>query len=521
MLIRRRHLVAGAGVATLSQYLPGRANAASYSYDVVVYGANMSGIAAAYAAAREGASVAIVVGPDPVGGIVANGLSSSDVKVLTYVGGIALSFYQNLGAAYGTSVAFYYEPHVAGQVALNYLQEAAIPIYVPALAKVRSNGAAIESVQLADGTVLKAKFFIDSSYEGDLMAAANVAYTFGRESNAQYNEPLAGFGIGTLTHSFAPYNANGGLLYGIDNKPQLAVGAADHAVMAYDYRLCVTNIASNMLPYPTPPDYNPSMYLLRLEMLSPTETYTHAGAALPNGKFDVNGGGFMDSDFIGGNWGYPNGDAATRNGIAQAMYRYYTGLLYFLSNDTRVPASYRETFGAYGLAADEFTDNAGWPRCMYVREARRMIGSRILRQQDLQAGTQFGDTIGVGHYNFDCHPAIRYPASQTATTLEGTFVELPLADVLVPPYEIPYRALLPLAAQATNLLVSVCVSASHIAMCSLRMEHHYMIMGEAAGIAAALAVAGGTTAQNVSVSALQTRLLSHGAIISNVPKEKK
>jgi hypothetical protein len=473
----------------------------------------MSGIFAAHAAAREGLDVALVIGDNPLGGMPANGISKADVRTPKFLGGLTGTFYARIGAHYGEDYSFLYEPHVALSVAKSFVRESGISVYEGSLLRVHKTGALVTALVLQDGSALEGKFFVDASYEGDLMAAAAVRYTVGRESSSHYGESLAGFGVGEHLWPDKPYDKDGKRLWGVSKRPDRDIRSADKQVPAYCYRLCVTNDPANRLPYPSPPNYDPDRYLLRLDPIHKHSVYTRAGAALPNHKFDVDGGGLMDADDIGASRGYADGDAATRAAIVAAHFQYHTGLLYFLGNDPRVPATFRESFSNFGLAADEFETNGGWPLQLYIREGRRMIGSYVLRQSDVETGATQPDPIGVGWSNFDCHATIRYPRLGSETILEGP-LEQAEGAVKTHPYQIPYRSITPIAADVQNLLVTVCVSASHIAYCSIRLEHQYMIMGEAAGVAIALAYKDRTGVQGVSPADLATTLKKYGAILS-------
>ncbi len=482
------------------------------TYDVVVYGGTMSGIVAAYAAAREGLHVALVLGSSPLGGMPANGLSKADLRSPGHAGGLALQFYKMLGQYYGTTYAFNYEPKAALQVAQQFLSESGTTVYTSRLGHVdKTSAGQITAMRLVDESTLYARYWIDSSYEGDLIAAAGVTYRVGREGESVYGESLAGFGVGVVTRPISPYGTAGHLLPLISPTPALSVGAGDQGVMAYAWRLCLSN-ASDRLPFPRPPAYHPSWYALRLEEISSTSVFA-PGSALPNNKFDLNdNGSLMDMDYVGASWKFPNGSITTRNQLIIDHYNYQAGLLYFLANDSRVPASYRTSVSEYGLAPDEFVDNAGWPTQLYVREARRLVGAHVLTQSDVQTGAKQPDSVGVAEYAFDVHHVSRF-ANGRSTTVEGQFSNIPISTKTFRSYEIPYRSITPLSADATNLLVSVCASASHIAFSSLRLEHQYMIMGEAAGVAAALALKTRSPVQEVDTSALAAKLLGYGAVI--------
>jgi hypothetical protein len=496
-------------------YLTRKANAAQRTYDVVVYGGTISGILAAYAAKRDGLNAALVIGPNPLGGMPANGLSRADLQSTGHNGGLVLEFYRRIGHHYGLEYGFNYEPHVAHAIAISFLTEANIPVYTSQLGHADKINGKITAIRLLDKTTLYALYWIDASYEGDLMAAAAVTYRTGREGQSAYNEPLAGYGVGQIKHTIKTHSTSGKLLPGLILPPSNAVGGADEAVMAYTYRLCITDKSANRIPFPKPAGYNPSLYALRLEELSATKVFL-PGAALPNGKYDLNNGAWiMGVDYVMGNWNYPTTlPGIARSNIVRNHTKYVAGLLYFLANDPAVPPSYRKSTAAFGLCADEFIDNQHWPRQLYVRECRRLLGRYTLVQRDVQTGTIQPDPIGVAFYAFDSHATMRIADGVSHETSDGQFSLLSASARAYKPYQIPYRSLTPLAADATNLLVTVCASASRVAYTSLRIEHHYMIMGEAAGVAIAVALRSGKApVQNVSVSELRSKLLSHGVVL--------
>jgi hypothetical protein len=477
--------------------------AASPTYDVLVYGGAMSGIMAAVAAAREGLNVALVRGADALGGMPANGLSAADVHSTTYMGGLARLFYERIGAYYGKPIAYAYEPHVALQVALTLLSQYQVNVYLQDFAAVQSSGL-LTMMRLANGAVIQAAYVIDSSYEGDLMAASGVSFRTGREASSHYGESLAGFGkavIRTSTPAGSPP------YYGVEPRPSLAIGAADEGVMAYCYRLCLSK-AANRRPFPKPPNYDPAHY----KLAGGFQSAFNPGTALPNDKFDLNSAPVaMSTDFIGGSWPYPNASSATRAQIVADHYQYQAGLLYFLANDASVPKAYRDSVNVYGLAADEFTGSNGWPPQLYIREARRMVGQYVMTQSDIVDGPLQLDSVGMGSYPIDSHPVRRFADAQNTVTLEGEF--LPETKAGAYGYQIPYGALTPNISQSKNMLVSVCVSASRVAFCSLRVEQHYMILGEAAGVAAAIAHAQSSPVQYVPPTALKGKLAGYGAVL--------
>ena len=493
------------GVALVRPYASRATSAAAPRFDVLVYGGTMSGIMAAVAAAREGRNVALVRGPDALGGMPANGLSHADQQDPGVTGGLALDFYHRIGAYYGATYTFNYEPHVAFHVAVLLLSSYKVKVYLADMAEVRTSGL-LTAMRLTDGTVVYADYIIDASYEGDLMAASGVTFRTGREAASQYGESVGGFGQGITDTEISATQPNGGAFWGVGPAPNLAVGAADNGVMAYNYRLCITS-AGNRKPFPRPAGYDPSHYALAIHNFD-RDTNAFKPSPLPNGKFDLNSSLAVTTDFIGGSVNYPNSSGSQRAQITASHFQYQAGLLYFLSNDPSVPSSIRGSVAAYGLAADEFTGNGGWPTQLYVREARRMVGRYVITENDVVDGATQPDSIGMAEFPFDCHVVNRYPSNHGTILLEGFFK--PVLKFNARGYQIPYRALTPKMSDSKNLLVSVCASASHVAVTSLRVEQHYMIMGEAAGIAASLAFASRIPVQDVSTCELASKITRYG-----------
>jgi FAD dependent oxidoreductase len=372
-----------------------------------------------------------------------------------------------------------------------------------------------------NGTSFRARVFVDASYEGDLMAQTGVTYTWGREGISKYAESLAGVRDRTPLHQFraavSPVDSSGKLLPEIMPRAKNPVGAADKRVQAYNFRLCMTRDPSNRVAWPKPAGYSAARYELLARYLPAFEKELKRPLAindvmkpdiLQNGKTDTNNNGAFSTDYIGGSYEYPEGNYATRARIRQAHIDYIQGFLYFLATDARVPSALSVELKEWGLCKDEFVDNDHWPYQLYVREARRMVGEYVMSQKDIQTELTKPDSIGMGSYNSDSHNVQRRP------TEDGSAVENE-GDMQVPvtPYEIPYRMMLPRRAQATNLLVPVCFSATHVAYSTLRMEPQYMILGQAAGVAAKMAIEGKQAVQDVDTKALSAKLLTQRAVL--------
>lgn len=507
------------------------ASAATRSFDVVVYGGTAGGVIAAVAAAREGLNTALLEPTAHVGGMVSGGLGFTDVGKKEVIGGYAYEFYYRVGRHYGVSgfgdeVSWLHEPHVAEDVFRQMLTGAGVTLVEHARLRetsgVRRQGARIVSIDTENGDTFAAQIFIDSSYEGDLMAQAGVTWTWGRESSAQYGESLAGVRDKTPFHQFLvdipAKDANGNLLPEINAAVPPPPGSADKAVQSYNFRMCFSG-APDRIAFTKPAGYDPQRYkllALLIEARTKAEGRTPALSTLlkidrlPNGTADVNNQGPFSTDYIGGSWEYPNATYAKRDQIWQAHKNYQASLFYFLANDPEVPSAVRAEIGSWGLCPAEFADTDHWPRQLYIREDRRMIGEYVMVQQDLQTNLTKPDPIGMGSYNSDSHNVERI-VSDGFVRNEGDM------QVAVKPYQIPYRVMLPKRAEAENLLVPVAFSASHVAYSSVRMEPQYMILGQAAGVAAKMAIAAKCAVQAIDTAALTAKLRSQGAVMEYVP----
>jgi hypothetical protein len=405
---------------------------------------------------------------------------------------------------------------------------------------VQKEGARITAIKTESGRVYRAKMFIDATYEGDLMAKAGVSYTVGREANSQYNETLDGVQTKhARSHQFEkpvdpyiePGNPSSGLLPGVHGDGPGAEGKADQRVQAYNFRLCLTDVPENQVPIAKPKDYDPMRYELLLR-------YYEAGydqipwikTMMPNRKTDINNKDAFSSDNIGANYRYPEADYAEREKIINDHVSYQMGLMWTLANHPRVPADVREEVGKWGLAKDEFIDTPcclaphcfalrskawgraaarrGWSRQLYVREARRMVSDYVMTENDCRGKTRAADPVGLAAYTMDSHNTQRYVDESGHARNEG--------DVQVggfPPYPVSYRSIIPKQDQCQNLLVPVCLSASHIAFGSIRMEPVFMVLGQSAATAASLAIEEGKAVQQVDYRKLRKRLLKDGQIL--------
>lgn len=507
--------------------------------DVVIYGGTPAGISAGIVAAREGASVVIIEPTRWIGGMVTGGLSRTDVGKEQTIGGFAREFFTRAAAARPDTPMWYAEPSVNMAVFQAMLKEAGVKVITgQALKSVGKDGARLTSLTTSDGTTHHGAMFIDAGYEGDLMAAAKVSYIVGRESRAQYGEPLAGYhpmeirprtvevmesecpsigGTGPAYIHGTPASISGldadeNPIFGVYPAPNLQPGDADHRTQAYNFRLCVTQRPDILVPFPKPANYDPVRYELLRRLIEAFPGIRlgrifHIGAT-SHGKYDLNAQGLFSTDYPGANFDYPDGDAATRARIWQDHTDFIQGMLWFLGHDERVPPALREQTLTWGLCRDEFADNGHWPYALYIREGRRMIGEHVMTQRDLQTDIFKDDSAGMGSFLIDCHIVQRILAEDGTVRDEGSFQDTPAL-----PYQIAYRSLTPKRAECENLLVPVCLSASHIAYCSIRMEPVYMAMGHASGLAAVQALRGRTSVQAIDVPALQKKLREQKAVL--------
>jgi hypothetical protein len=487
--------------------------------DICVFGGTSAGVAAAVQAARAGQKVVLTDFGGHLGGMTSGGLSQTDIGNKAAIGGIAREFYQRMGRHYGSNEVWKLEPHVAEDVFNDMTREAGVTVYFRArLASVKMKNARVAEIGMEDGRIFRAKMFIDASYEGDLMARAGVSYFVGREPNSTYQETLEGIRAVTPKHQFIvavdpwlhPQDPAGGLLPWIEDQSPGTAGDGDKSIQAYNFRLCLTQNPTNWLPIEPPSDYDPAKYELLGRYLAalvaagkpPSLPQLMNIQPMPNGKTDINNNGGFSTDFIGGNYGYPDGSYAERARIWKAHEDYTRGFLRFLATDPRVPAAIRVEMQSWGLCKDEFKDTGGWPNQLYIREARRMISDYVMTENNCRHSLAVPDAIGLAAYTMDSHNCRRIARGGRVEN-EG--------DVQVggfPPYQISYRALRPRQNECQNLLVPVCLSASHIAYGSIRMEPVFMVLGQSAAMAACLAIEENVPVQKIDFAELQGRLLA-------------
>lgn len=492
--------------------------------DVVVYGATSGGVTAAVRAARDGASVVLLAFGDHVGGMIASGLGTTDVGHPATVGGLARDFFRDVAAAYHAPDPHWdVEAHMAEAVFERWLADAGVRVLRrEQLQDVDGAGGRITALRTGSGRTYRARTFVDASYEGDLMAAAGVSHTVGRESSTVYGEPLAGVQP-SENHQFQrpvdPYVVPGrpesGLLRGICPDPYGAPGDGDRCVQAYNFRLHVTT-APNRVPFPRPEGYAPERYELLRRYIEAGVFELYGRTTLVHGDvYDMNNHGAFSSDHIGANHDWPGADHARREEIFQDHVRYQAGLLHYLSTDLGVPEKIRAAVNRFGLAPGEFTGTAHWPHQLYIREARRMVSDYVVTQHDAAGRAAADDPVALASYVMDSHNARRVLVDGHPCN-EGN-VQVPVTR----PFGVPYRAIVPRRGECENLLVASAVSASHVAFSSVRMEPVFMMLGEAAGAAAVQAGAAGVAVQDVDYGTLATSLWRGGGILTWPPGERR
>lgn len=492
------------------------------SADIVIYGGTSSGVIAAVKAARLGRAVVLIEPGRHLGGLTSGGLGATDIGNKRAIGGMAREFYRRVGHEYGKEESWTFEPHVAEGVFQNLVGEAKLPVVLGERLDLKQgvvkHGSRIVSIRMESGRTFRGRVFIDASYEGDLMALAGVSYTVGRESNATYGETLNGVQSAHATHhqfehAVDPYVTRGdpasGLLPGIDPLGPGDEGGGDRRVQAYCFRVCTTDVVANRRPWARPADYDPLRYELLLRNFEAGDRRVpwHR-VMLPNRKTDTNNNFAVSTDYIGMNYDYPDGDYATRERIIREHRSYQQGLFWTLANSPRVPADVRMHFKTWGPALDEFVDNENWPHQIYVREARRMVSDYVMTQHNCQGRRIADDPVALAAYTMDSHNVQRYVDAAGHVRNEG--------DVEVggfEPYPISYRSITPRASECSNLIVPVCLSASHIAFGSIRMEPVFMVLGESAAVAADLALEHDVGVRAIPYVALEARLRSAGQVL--------
>jgi len=523
------------GLITFSAEL----TAAPANYDVITYGGTPAGIAASIHAARDGARTLLIEPTKHVGGLSTSGINTAESEhMLAWtIGGFADEFYRRMGRYYEQNkerltyphkdkrldTLYFFESSVAEKTYLEMLKEAGVEVrYGASVDTVRKDGLKIVAITLTDGTELSAKAFVDASYEGDLMARAGVRYAVGREAGAEFGEEAAGIRFDKTPRKARTVDAQGNLLPGISAwAKDLKEGEAHRAPMNYNFRLTVAKDPQLQVPIPSPKNHDASRYALLAGWLRDQAAQKKPVKLADlidlyerrNGKFELNNkqSAIISLGHFGGQFDWPDAGYAQRAQIYEDHLNYTLGLLHFLANDPAVPANVRSEMKSLGLHKDEFTDNGHLPYQLYVREARRMRGAYVMRQQDVQTERRKPDSIGMSSHFIDCHHVQRVAVSPDAFVNEGRIWRMGYAN------QIPYRAITPKAEECANLLVPGAASYTHVAFCTLRLESTWMIVGHAAGLAAAEIARNGIPAQTVDVPALQKKLQAQGQVVDFLP----
>lgn len=525
--------------------------AQKFQADLIIYGGTSAAITAAVQAKKMGKSV-IVVSPDQhLGGLSSGGLGFTDTGNKAVIGGLAREFYHRLYLHYQQDSAWkwqkreeygnkgqgtpaidgenrtmwIFEPHAAERMFEDWVREYQLEVHRDEWLDrekgvIKQNGK-ITSIQTLSGKIYLGKVFIDATYEGDLMAAAGVSYHVGRESNSVYGETFNGVqaDIFHQVHHFEdsvsayriPGDPSSGLLPEVSAEPPGKKGEGDKRLQAYNFRMALSRNPANRVPFPKPENYDPNRYelLVRVYGYGWKRTFWKFDP-IPNLKTDTNNHGPISTDYIGKNYDYPEASYERRKEIIKEHADYQKGLMYFMANDPRVPEDVRIEMANYGLAKDEFTDNGNWPHQLYVREARRMIGAYVMTEHDVLGAKVVPSSIGMGSYALDSHNTQRCVTPGGFVQNEGDISVHPKQ-----PYSISYGTLTPKKSECTNLLVPVCLSSSHTAYGSIRMEPVFMILGQSAAAAASLVIDEGIAVQDLAYEKLRKVLLQEKQVLEN------
>lgn len=542
----------------------------SQSYDLVIYGATSAGISAAIQGSRMGKKVVLIEPSGRIGGLTSGGLGQTDIGNKQAIGGLSREFYQNIKQYYQQSENWIWQKRETyrdgGQTRTSgnedamwtFEPSAALKVYKAMLSKEanitlvykqqlnRKNGViklkeSIKSIQMETGEVYSGKMFIDCTYEGDLMAAAGVSYTVGRESNSQYGESLNGVqankvglslrktvSLNGYYHNFIesvdPYivkgNPQSGLLPFINKDKPGIDGMADHKIQAYCYRMTLTDHPENRTPFLKPEGYNDMDYELLFRNYEAADglvnkMYNYGdplvpwiNSDMPNRKTDTNNQKGFSTDFIGQNYAYPEATYEERLNIADRHKKYQQGLMWSLAYHPRVPKEVRDVVSKWGMCKDEFENGDGWSGQLYIREARRMISDYVMSQKNCEQFEVVQDPVGMGAYGMDSHNVQRYVDLNGFVKNEGN-VEAQVSS----PFPISYKSIVPKKTEATNLFVPVCLSASHIAFGSIRMEPVFMVLGQSAAIAACLAMDKNYRSQELPYKELKAMLIKYAQVL--------
>jgi len=544
-------------------------------YDIVIYGGTSAGVAAAIQSSRMGKSVVLIEPSSRIGGLTTGGLGQTDIGNKQVIGGISREFYQNIKKYYdepanwkwqtkqeyrdggqtrtseGEDAMWTFEPSAALKVYKTMMDKENIDlVYNQRLNResgIEKQGGKIAEIEMESGEKYRGKMFIDATYEGDLMAAAEVSYSVGRESNKEYGETLNGIqandigmtlrrtvSLNAHNHNFIdgvdPYVVKGdpssGLLPFITEGGRPGIdGRGDKGVQAYCFRMTLTDHPENRIPFKKPDDYNELEYELLFRNYEAAEgpieeMYSYGdplvpwiNSAMPNRKTDTNNQKGFSTDFIGQNYDYPEAGYAEREKIIERHRSYQQGLMWSLAYHPRIPQKVRDKVSKWGTCKDEYEREDGWQQQLYVREARRMKSDYVMTQRNCEGFDEAEDPVGMAAYGMDSHHVQRYVDANGYVQNEGN-----VEAHGFPPYPVSYRSIIPKKGECSNLLVPICVSATHIAFGSIRMEPVFMILGQSAATAAVLAIENGNDVHSLDYNMLKTRLLKDKQILAHETK---
>lgn len=490
------------------------------NYDIVVYGGTSSGVITAVQAKKMGKEVLLIEPGSRIGGLTAGGLGDTDTGNTESIGGMSREFYLKVGEKYGKDEPVWkFEPKIALEVFREWLQEFDVPVvYNERLdlnSGVTKSDNKITSIKMESGKTYSAKIFIDATYEGDLMAKTGVSYTIGRESNSKYNETLNGKRpTNELPEGIDPYIIKGdpssGLLKRVNPNAGGEFGTGDTLVQSYCFRMCLTNNPENRIMIEKPEGYNEADYEILFRAIEQGQTDRFFKFRLVSkDKTDSNNDSGISTDYIGMNYNYPEADYETREFIKKQHEIYQKGLVWTVQNHDRVPESIKKRYGGWGLPKDEFLENGHWTPQLYIRESKRMVSDYVITENVVLSKTDVQDPIGLGSYAMDSHHTQYYVNDKGHVSTEGGFY-----NIFNYPYRISYKSIIPKKEQCSNLLVPVCLSATHVAYGSARMEPVFMILGQSTAIAASLAIDKEEAVQDLEYGSLQPELIKYKQIIS-------
>ena len=532
----------------LSLTIPASAMSAQpESYDVIVYGGTSAAITAAIQVKQMGKSVLLLSPDKRLGGLTTGGLGWTDLGDSRTVGGLSREFYNRVYLHYSepsawrwqkleeygnegqnsksrddqAQVMVVFEPSATEKVFNDWLEQNEVKVEHARLdlnLGVLKRANKIVGLRTESGHLYSAQVFIDATYEGDLMAHAGVSFTTGREANSQYNETFNGIQVehakqNQLPKGISPYikenDPKSGLLPGVEPNDGKEDGTADHRIQAYCYRMCLTNVPENRVDIQKPKNYKESDYEILFRAIDEGQhDRFFKFSPIPNHKTDSNNDSGISTDFIGMNYDYPNADYKAREQIAKRHEDWQMGLLWSLQHSKRVPEKLRKIYLDWGLPKDEYTDNHNWSTQLYIREARRMVSDYVITERTIRDKSSVDQSIGMGSYQMDSHNVRRMVGPDGYLMDEGDVQKSPDG-----PYQIDYGCIVPKESECTNLLVPVCVSSSHIAFGSIRMEPVFMILGQSAGTAAVLALDKQVPVQQVVYTNLKDILEKDGQVL--------